>query len=39
MESDLSYNYNYLGDEVEIGNKGRLKNDGHIGGIKQFDWI
>jgi hypothetical protein len=29
----------YLGNEVEIGNKGRLKNNGHVGGVEQFDWI
>merc|ERR1719323_1635359 len=29
----------HLGDHVEIGDEGRLENDGNIGGVEQFDGI
>ena len=28
-----------LGDEVEVGDKGRLQDDGHVGGVEQLDWV
>ena len=28
-----------LTDKVEIGNKGRLQNDGHVGSVEQFDGV
>lgn len=29
----------YLWDEVKVGHKSRLKNDGHVGGVKQLDGV
>ena len=31
--------FKYLGNEVKIGDQGRLQNDRHIGGVEQLDWI
>lgn len=28
-----------LGDEVEVGNEGRLQDDGHVGGVEQLDGV
>jgi hypothetical protein len=28
-----------LGDEVQVGHKGGLEDDGHVGGVEQFDGV
>lgn len=28
-----------LREEVDIGDEGALKNDGHVGGVEKLDWV
>ena len=32
-------NSTYLRDKVKVGNKSRVKDDWHVGGVEELNWI
>lgn len=38
-EITLEFNGQHLRDDVQVGDKGRLQNDGNVGSVEQLDWI